>query len=181
MEVGKNYHSTQFWTCHLLLVFIFRFCFAQFSTLGWHLTQLTFLYQVILTLFVILIFLCHIPTYFLILFCFNPATPLSIHPCFCPIVASNFYSSWESTHLIFGLCQLFLKLQTCLVKIWPPRWMQQQLLRSSFVPTMRRNLTSGSASSRQSLQQQGSNRKNSNTPTLSPACPSKSSGTFWIP
>ncbi len=29
------------------------------------------------------------------LFCFNPATPLSIRPFFCPTVASNFYSCWD--------------------------------------------------------------------------------------
>ncbi len=44
---------------------------------------------------------------------------------------------------------------------------QQQLLRLSSVPKMRRNLTSGPASSRLSLQRQGSDPKNSNTPMLS--------------
>jgi hypothetical protein len=39
---------------------------------------------------------------------------------------------------------------------------------------MRRNLIFGSDSSRPSLQLQASNRKNSNIPTHSPACPSKS-------
>jgi hypothetical protein len=49
-----------------------------------------------------------------------------------------------------------------------------------FVPTMRRNRTFGSASSRPSLKQQESNHKNSNMPTLLPACQSKSFRTLWI-
>jgi hypothetical protein len=46
---------------------------------------------------------------------------------------------------------------------------------------MRRNLIFGSVSSRSSSQLRASDRKNSNTPMLSPACPSKSSGTSWTP
>jgi hypothetical protein len=44
------------------------------------------------------------------LFCFNPATPSSMRPFFCPTVASNFYSSWDSAHLTFGPGLLILKL-----------------------------------------------------------------------
>jgi hypothetical protein len=39
-----------------LLLEFFYFCFVQFLTLGCHPTQLTFLYQVILTLLVVVIF-----------------------------------------------------------------------------------------------------------------------------
>ncbi len=63
----------------------------------------------------------------------------------------------------FGLCPPFLSFQTWLVTIWPPLSLQRQLLRLSFVHMMRRNLTSGSTSSRLCLQRQGSNPKNSNT------------------
>ncbi len=86
-----------------------------------------------------------------------------------------------SAHLTFGLCQPSLNLQAWLVMILPPQLLQQQLLRLNFVHTMRRNFTFGSASSRPSLQRRGSNNKSSNMPTLSPACPSKSFGTFWRP
>jgi hypothetical protein len=56
--------------------------------------------------------------------------------------------------------------------------LQQHLLRLSFVPKMRRNLTFGSASSRPSLQRKGSNHRNSNMPMPSPTCPS---GHFGYP
>ncbi len=69
-----------------------------------------------------------------------------------------------SAQQTFGLCQLFPTLQTWLVKIWPSLSLQQQPLRLNFVPTMRRNRIFGSASSRPSLQRQGSNRKNLNMP-----------------
>jgi hypothetical protein len=54
------------------------------------------LYQVILTLFVTL-FLCvsHSSLHFDFLFCSKLATPSSIHPFFCPTVASNSYTSWD--------------------------------------------------------------------------------------
>ncbi len=57
----------------------------------------------------------------------------------------------------------------------PPLSLQQQLLRLSFVPTMRRNRTFGSASSRLSLQRQESNCKNSNTPMPLPVQPAQAS------
>jgi hypothetical protein len=52
-------------------------------------------------------FVCHIPTYISILFSSNPATPLSIHPFFCPIVASNFFSFWDECPSNLKLANLF--------------------------------------------------------------------------
>ncbi len=83
-----------------------------------------------------------------------------------------------SAQQTFGHCQPFPTSQTWLVKIWPPLSLQQQLLRLNFVPTMRRNRTFGSTSSRPNLQQQESNSKNTNMPMPWPAWPSKSFGTF---
>ncbi len=137
-------------------------------------------YQVISTLFVAL-FLCvsHQPTSWFLL-CSKLATPSSVRPFFCPTVASNSYSSWDECPSNLWTSPTFSELAN-MTTIWPPLLLQQQLLRLNFVPTMRRNCTFGSASSRPSLQRQESYHKNSNMPTPSPACPSKSFGTFWIP
>ncbi len=61
----------------------------------------------------------------------------------------------KSAPQTFGLCLLSLNFPPWLVMIWPTLSLRQQLLRSNFVPTMRRNLTFGSASSRPSSQRQG--------------------------
>ncbi len=78
----------------------------------------------------------------------------------------------------FGLYQLSLSFPTCLMTFWFNLSLRQQQLRSNCFPTMRRNLTIGSASSRHSSQRQGSNLKNINMPMLYPTCPIKSFGTF---
>ncbi len=73
LEVSRELpQRSTFWTRHSLLVF-FRCCFAQFPALGWQPSQHTFLYQVIFNPVSYSIFPCHIPTYFSILFCSNPA------------------------------------------------------------------------------------------------------------
>ncbi len=42
----------------------------------------------------------------------------------------------RTTQHTFGFCQLSPILKTCLVTIWPPLSLQQQLLRSNFAPTI---------------------------------------------
>ncbi len=81
---------------------------------------------------------------------------------------------------------LFLR-KTCLTLTMLRLSRQQRPVRSRFAPRMRRNRPSGSASSRHSSPWQASNHRNSGTPMLWPACPSKSYGrclqrirsTFW--
>jgi hypothetical protein len=113
-------------------------------------------------------------------FCSVPNLPHlpSICPFFSPTVASNSYSSWEESPSNLWTLPTFSELASKTCDDLTPL---SQLLRFKFVPTMRRNLTFGYASSRPSLQQRGSNHKNSNMAAPSPACPSKSFRTFWTP
>ncbi len=134
--------------------------FSHFSTLG---SAHRFLLTVaVLTSLTRFYFLCHF---------FCPTTVVSVQT---PAFVLNLAQKWlpffvlpgTSPQQTFGFCQPFLNIQTWLATIWLPLPLQQQLLRLNFVPTMRRNLTSGSASSRPSLHRQGSDPQNSNTPTL---------------
>jgi hypothetical protein len=102
----------------------------------------------------------------------------SLHFCFVPV---NICSRWLPSSLFLPgiplqLSRLPLLLffhKTCLILPMFGMSRQQQPLRSSFAPTMKRNWPSGSASSRHSLPQRASNRRNSGMPMLWPACPSK--------
>ncbi len=95
LEVGRSYHSTQFWTHLFLLPVFFCLLILRRSTLGWHPTQLPF--------FVSGYFNPACQFYFLrvtfqpthLIFCFNPALILSVRLLLCPTMATNSYSSWD--------------------------------------------------------------------------------------
>ncbi len=79
----------------LPVVRIFGCYFLQLPAPGCWTPQLTFWYQVILTLFVTLILCVSLSNLRRFLLCSKLATPSSVHPFFCPTVASNSYSSWD--------------------------------------------------------------------------------------
>ncbi len=155
--------------------YLARCYFGQFLTLGWHPTQLTFFVSGYFNTARHFYFECvtfQPTTSFSVL---SPTLLLSVRSLFCPSVPTNSFSSWDKWPSNLWTLPAFSELSNI---TRDSLFLQQQLLRSSFVPTMRRNLSSGSTSSRLSLQRQVSDPKISNMPTLLPACPSKSFRTF---
>ncbi len=165
LEVGRSYHSTQFWTCLFLLLIFFVYCcqlsLRSFSTLGWHPTQLTFSIRFLKFNPVCLLYFVRVTS--------PPSEHFSVQTLTCPCyLVHSFSLQWvphftllgTSAPQTFGLCLLFLNFTLWPVMILPTLSRRQQLPRPNFVPMMNRNLTFGSASSRPSSQWQGSNLKN---------------------
>ncbi len=101
---------------------------------------------------------------------FFPVQTISVFFCLCApsfIVAAIFCSSWDECPTNLWILPVFRTIQA-----WP------QTIWSNFVFTMTRNLVFGSDSSRPGSQLRASNHKNSNTPTLSPACQASPLGHF---
>ncbi len=162
LEVGRNYHSTQFWTrLFLFSVFLFSL-FAQFdpglTSNPAHIFRIRFfdLNPVRLSYFVRM---SSQPTghfsvsTFDCLYHFGQSFSLQCPP--------NFILLGTSAHPTFGPCLHFLRFPPWLVRLWQTLSLQLQLLRLNFAPRMRRKLTSGSASSRPNSQRQASDHKNS--------------------
>ncbi len=170
LSVGSKQRATNtldFWTRYSLLIF-FVVVLRRFPPQADGPPSTHILYQVILTLFATLFFCVrHIPFWFL--FCSKLATPSSISPFFClqwlliPILLGT------SAHQTFGLGHFFRTCKHDRDNLTSPV-AAAATAQVKLVPTMRRNLTFGSASSRTSFQQRGSNHKSSNTPMLLPAC-----------
>jgi hypothetical protein len=85
---------------------------------------------------------------------------------FFPTVDIKFYSSWDGCPSNLWTLPAFSELSTITRDDLTCPELRLQLLRLNFAHTMSRNLTSGSASSRPSLQWQGSDHRNSNTNAL---------------
>ncbi len=162
LEVGHSYQSTQFLNTYSLPVF--QYFVMQFSTLSWHPAQLTFS----------------------LLDCFNPACHFNfLCVAFQPTILSfvltlpnirqfvhSFALQWlppfiplgTSAQQIFGPWLLFRTSKYDSDDLTTPVALLLQLHRLNFARRMRRNRTSGSASSRPNSQRQGSDLKNLSMP-----------------
>jgi hypothetical protein len=91
----------------------------------------------------------------------------------------SFFLPGNNSLQLLGLSPLLFSLTTCLKLTMVSSLWQQGPLGQALPPKMSRKRPSSSASSRRSSPWRASDRKNSGTPMLWLACPSKSFGTFW--